>query len=87
MREQTERSLVFDIAFSETWQTSRLSPGFPPLISRSPLKPKAGLNGPPQRSCAIKDSCQLIGVFAFAVEGAADGSEGLGERKNVARDK
>ena len=24
------RSLVFDIAFSETWETSRLSPGFPP---------------------------------------------------------
>ena len=23
------RSLVFDIAFSETWETSRLSPGFP----------------------------------------------------------
>ena len=25
---QTGRSLVFDIAFSETWETSRLSPGF-----------------------------------------------------------
>jgi hypothetical protein len=26
-------------------------------------------------------------VLAFAVEGAANGSEGLGERKNVARNK
>ena len=26
-------------------------------------------------------------MFAFSVEGAANGSEGLGERKNVARDK
>ena len=38
-------------------------------------------------SCAVEDSGQLIGVFAFAVEGAADRSEGLGERKNVARNK
>ncbi len=39
------------------------------------------------RSCAVKDSCQLIGMFSFAVEGAADRSEGLGERKNFARDQ
>ena len=38
-------------------------------------------------SCAVKDSRQLIRVFAFAVEGAADRSEGLGERKNFARDQ
>src|SRR5262245_11529576 len=36
----------------------------------------------PQHSSAVKDSCQLIRVFAFAVEGAADRREGLGERKN-----
>ena len=40
-----------------------------------------------QRLCTVKDSCQLIRMFAFAVEGAADGSEGLGERKNVVRNE
>jgi hypothetical protein len=34
-------------------------------------------------SRAVKDSCQLIRVLAFAIDGAAYGSEGLGERKNV----
>jgi hypothetical protein len=38
-------------------------------------------------SCAVKDTRQLFGVFAFVVEGAADRSEGVGEGKNVARDK
>src|SRR5215831_10181448 len=38
-------------------------------------------------SRAIKDSCQLVRVFAFAVEGPANGGEGLGERKNLAPDK
>src|ERR1700674_5226367 len=41
--------------------------------------------GRPSR--AVKDPCQLTRVFAFAVEGAADRSEGLGEREDVARDK
>ncbi|MCU1262219.1 MAG: hypothetical protein JWO80_5104, partial [Bryobacterales bacterium] len=40
-----------------------------------------------QWSCAVKDSSQLIRVFAFALESAADSGEGLGERKNVVRDK
>ena len=40
-----------------------------------------------QRLCTVEDSCQLMRVFAFAVEGAADGSEGLGERKNVVRNE
>ena len=35
----------------------------------------------------LKILASLLRVFAFAVEGAADGSEGLGERKNVARDQ
>src|SRR5437773_7561989 len=30
-----------------------------------------------QLSCTVKDSCQLIRMFAFAVEGAANRSEGL----------
>jgi hypothetical protein len=38
-------------------------------------------------SRTVKDFGQLIRVFAFAVEGAADRSEGLGERKNVASNK
>src|ERR1700757_4977808 len=59
------------------------------MLSGSPLKPTAGLSGPPvsPRSCTVKDFCQLIGVFAFAVEGAANRSEGLRERKNVVRDQ
>jgi hypothetical protein len=40
-----------------------------------------------RHSCAVKDSGQLTRVFAFAVEGAADCGEGLGERENVARDQ
>ena len=35
--------------------------------------------------CTVKDSSQLVGVFAF-VEGAADRSSGLGE-ENVGRDQ
>ena len=42
---------------------------------------------PEQWSRAVKDSCQLIGVFAFAVEGAANRGESLGQGKDVARDK
>jgi hypothetical protein len=42
---------------------------------------------PEQWSRAVKDSCQLVRVFAFAVEGAAYGSKRLGERENVARHK
>src|SRR5215469_17494561 len=38
-------------------------------------------------SSTVKDSGQLIRVFAFAVEGPPDGSEGLGERKNFARNQ
>src|SRR5215510_5427055 len=36
---------------------------------------------------AVKDLGQLIRVFAFLIEGAADRSERLGERKNVARNQ
>src|SRR5258708_5358777 len=42
---------------------------------------------PERWSCAIKDSCQLIRVFAFAFEGAADSREGLGERKSLVRNQ
>src|SRR6185369_9144045 len=38
-------------------------------------------------SRAVKNSGQLIGVFAFAVESTAYRSEGRGEGKNVARDE
>ena len=42
---------------------------------------------PAQCSSTVKDSRQPIGVFAFAVEGEADCSEGLGQRKDVAGNK
>src|SRR5215813_11233279 len=34
------------------------------------------------RSCAIEDFRQLTGMFPFAVHSAADGGEGLGQRKD-----
>src|SRR5204863_9180611 len=42
---------------------------------------------PAQPSCTVKDSRQLIRMFAFALESQPDRSEGLGERKNVVCDK
>jgi hypothetical protein len=38
-------------------------------------------------SCTVKDSCQFTRVVAFTIEGAQDGSEGLRERKDVARNE
>ena len=44
-------------------------------------------NRPERWSCAVKDSRQLIRVFASAFEGAADSREGLGESKDVVRNQ
>src|SRR5271156_1631108 len=40
-----------------------------------------------QRSCAVKNSCQLTRMFTFALKGAADRGEGVGKRKNLTRDQ
>src|SRR5215217_8141165 len=57
-------------------------------------RPKAGSSLCNQRRSnldhalgAVEDSCQLICVFAFTIEGAADRSEGFRERENIMRHK
>ena len=57
-------------------------------MSRLPLEPRTVILPPPSTlSRAIEDSCQLKRVFAFALESAANGSERLGQRKNVTGDE
>jgi hypothetical protein len=53
-----------------------------------PTQAKSGLEWATcQRLRTVEDSGQLIAMFAFAVEGASNRGEGLGERKNVGRNK
>src|SRR5580704_6646579 len=62
-------------------------PSRPKRLSRSGFNEFGWSRPLAQGSCTVKNSRQLIRVFAFAVERSTDGSEGLGEGKNIVRYK